>query len=417
MFDFSYHTDNGFDIKSITAYRDTDIFYSNNPDYAVIDLLTIEYSDKYQQWSQEFQLISPQGKSPFNYVAGLYLYKQDADTQRDAINGAQSSVLGNVPDSVIFNSGNITTGSYAAYINSGYELSTNTTLGLGLRYTDEQKDLDWLLDGSNSGVFRIGSTNGTLQDSRNDNYISYAVNISHKLKKNLNVYAKYSTGFKSGGYNLDYITNNNLDAGIAFDKETVGSSELGLKGNFNNNSLSLNVAAFNSEFKNYQVNQFIDLGNGTSSISIRNAAKVTTKGLELELTYHPITDLEIQASVGLMDTKFDDFPGGLTGGGNAKGKVLINAPDSNFSLSIQYLSELPALNADMLWRLDMNHNTGFFTTVDNVKSANLKDGTVVDFGHVNSITLINARIGLMGTNSGWETYLWGRNLANVRSYR
>ncbi|XQW84875.1 TonB-dependent receptor [Thalassotalea piscium] len=414
MLNLSYHMDNGFDVKSITAYRDTDIFYRNDPDYAAVDLLTIEYSDQYQQWSQEFQLISPQDDSPFEYVAGLYIFKQDADTQRDAINGAQAFILGNVPGSTIYNSGSLTTNSYAAFFNSAYELSKSTTLGLGLRYTDEKKDLDWLLDGVNSGIFRIGSTNGTLSDSRSDNYLSYSVNISHAIKENLNAYAKYSTGFKSGGYNLDYITNNDLAAGIDFDKETVGSSELGLKGNFYNNSLSLNMAAFHSRFKDYQVNQFIDLGNGASSISIRNAAEVTTQGLELELTYRPISDLEIQMSAGVLDTKFDDFPGGLTGGGNAEGNDLINAPDANFSLSIQYFSELPDLNADMLWRLDMNHSTGFFTTVDNVKTASLRDGTEVEFGHVDSITLVNARIGLLGTNSNWEAYLWGRNLADVR---
>ena len=251
--DLAYHTSNNFDIKSITAYRDTDISYRNDPDYAGVDFLTIQYNDQYQQWSQEFQLISPTGESAFDYIAGLYLYKQDADTQRDAVNGVQSFLLGNTPGTVIYNSGSLTTNSYAAYFNSGYEFNSSTSLGLGLRYTNEKKEVNWLLDGSNSGIFRIGSTDGILKDNRTDNYISYAINISHAIKEDLNAYAKYSTGFKSGGYNLDYITNSDLDAGIAFDKETVSSSELGLKGSFYKNSLTLNMAAFNSEFKDYQV--------------------------------------------------------------------------------------------------------------------------------------------------------------------
>ncbi|MEP4888743.1 MAG: TonB-dependent receptor [Aliiglaciecola sp.] len=412
--DLSYQMDSGYDIKSITAYRDTDIFYRNDSDYSVVDFLVIEYSDQYEQWSQEFQIISPQDESAFDYVAGLYLYRQDAETRRDAINGAQSFLLGNVPGSVVTNTGFVTTDSYAAYFNGGYDLSEDSSLALGLRYTTEEKDLDWLLDGSASGIFGIGSTDGQLIDSRSDNYISYALSFNHSFNKSLNGYAKYSTGFKSGGYNLDFITNADLAAGIQFDKETVGSAELGLKGNFYRNSLILNFAAFNSEFKNYQVNQFIDLGNGASSISIRNAAKATSKGIELEMTYRPISNLEIQASMGLLDTEFDSFPGGLTGGGNAEGKDLINAPDSNFSLGAQYITEISAINADLTLRLDVTHSSGFFTTVDNVETATLADGTVVDFGHVDSITLVNARIGLLGTNNGWEAYLWGRNLADVR---
>lgn len=412
--DLSYQMDSGYDVKSITAYRDTDIFYRNDSDYAVADLLVIEYSDQYEQWSQEFQLISPQGDSAFEYVAGLYLYRQEADTLRDAINGAQSFLFGNVPGSVVTNSGYVTTDSYAVYFNGGYDFTDSSSLALGLRYTDEQKDLDWVLDGAASGIFGIGSTDGRLTDTRSDNFVSYALSFNHAFNNNLNGYAKYSTGFKSGGYNLDFITNADLAAGIQFDKETVGSAELGLKGNFHRNSLIVNLAAFSSEFKNYQVNQFIDLGNGASSISIRNAAKANTQGVELEMIYRPISDLEIQASVGLLDTEFDSFPGGLTGGGDAKGNDLINAPDSNFSLGIQYLTEFTSLNADVSWRLDITHSDGFFTTVDNVTSETLTDGTVVDFGHVDSITLVNARVGILSNSNGWEAYLWGRNLADER---
>ncbi|GAC14550.1 TonB-dependent receptor [Aliiglaciecola lipolytica] len=412
--DLSYQMDSGYDVKSITAYRDTDIFYRNDSDYAVADLLVIEYSDQYEQWSQEFQLISPQSDSAFEYVAGLYLYRQEADTLRDAINGAQSFLFGNVPGSVVTNSGYVTTDSYAVYFNGGYDFTDSSSLALGLRYTDEQKDLDWVLDGAASGIFGIGSTDGRLTDTRSDNFVSYALSFNHAFNNNLNGYAKYSTGFKSGGYNLDFITNADLAAGIQFDKETVGSAELGLKGNFHRNSLIVNLAAFSSEFKNYQVNQFIDLGNGASSISIRNAAKANTQGVELEMIYRPISDLEIQASVGLLDTEFDSFPGGLTGGGDAKGNDLINAPDSNFSLGIQYLTEFTSLNADVSWRLDITHSDGFFTTVDNVTSETLTDGTVVDFGHVDSITLVNARVGILSNSNGWEAYLWGRNLADER---
>lgn len=78
------------------------------------------------------------------------------------------------------------------------------------------------------------------------------------------------------------------------------------------------------------------------------------------------------------------------------------------------MTDISALNADLLWRLDLTHSAGFFTTVDNVKTQTLADGTEVSFGHVDSITLVNARIGLLGANNGWEAYLWGRNLTDVR---
>jgi len=206
-FDLAYQMDNGYDLKSITAYRDTDIFYRNDSDYSPADLLVIEYADQYEQWTQEFQLITPQNDAPFDYVAGLYLYRQDANTRRDAINGAQSFLFGNVPGSVVTNLGDVKTDSYSAYVNGGYDLSSTTSLAAGLRYTNEEKELDWLLDGSASGIFGIGSTNANLMDTRSDNYLSYALSVNHAINNNVNAYAKYSTGFKSGGYNLDFISN------------------------------------------------------------------------------------------------------------------------------------------------------------------------------------------------------------------
>ncbi|WP_299072771.1 TonB-dependent receptor [uncultured Paraglaciecola sp.] len=410
--DLAYHFENGYDLKSITAYRDTDIFYRNDSDYSAADLLAIEYSDQYKQWSQEFQLISPQDQGAFDYVAGLYLYQQDAHSRRDAINGAQSFLLGNTPGTHVFSDGDVTTDSYALYFNSGYDLNEQSSLALGLRYSDEDKEVNWQLDGSESGIFGIGV--GDVMQNRNDSHLSYALSFNHAINKQLNGYAKYSTGFKSGGYNLDFVTNSDLAAGIDFAKETVGSAELGLKGNFYSNRLIVNMAAFSSQFKDYQVNQFIDLGNGSSSISIRNAAEAKTQGLELEMTYRPISNLEIQASAGLLDTQYDDFPGGLASGENAKGNDLVNAPKNNFSFSAQYISELAALNADIIWRMDLSHSAGFFTTVDNVKTQVLRDGTPVSFGHVDTITLVNARIGILGQEGDWEVYFWGRNLANVR---
>lgn len=126
--------------------------------------------------------------------------------------------------------------------------------------------------------------------------------MTFALTETSNLYARYASGYKSGGFNLDYINRDELAAnqGLEFDKETVDSFEVGLKGNYLGGRLSLNLAAFIANYDDYQVNQFVDLGGGRTSIRINNAAKVETSGFEAETIFRVTDELTLQASLGLL---------------------------------------------------------------------------------------------------------------------
>lgn len=457
MMDMTYEFQNGFTVKSITGYRDTDASYSNATDYAPISIIYVDYGDEFKQTTQEFQLISP-SDSAFTYMGGLYYYKQDADTVRDVTLGndfiegfiqpvvapqvapllnldpatltpAQlafiSSMVGFGPvGSKVTNSGSVETESFAAYVNGSYDFNERWTLGFGVRYSTEDKSVNWLLDGRNSGVFAIGSTNVAPGDTttaptplindRSDSFLSPAVSLSYAVTDQSNLYAKYSSGYKSGGFNLDYINENELAAnsGLEFGKETVDAYELGLKNTFMNGRFTLNLAAFYSEYTDYQVNQFVDLGQGRTSIRITNAAKVITQGLEGEFNLQATDNLSLQGSAGYLDATFDSFPGGGTAGADVSGNDLNNAPEWSASLGAVYTRDIPSVDSTLLTRLDMTYSDGYFTTADNIKTATLPSTQVVPFGYIDSMTQLNGRIGLMSNDGRYEVYLWGRNLTD-----
>ena len=60
--------------------------YSNATDYSPVDIVSIEYRDKYDVLSQELQFISSTDHA-FSYTAGLYYYHQKAKTNRDVVLG------------------------------------------------------------------------------------------------------------------------------------------------------------------------------------------------------------------------------------------------------------------------------------------------------------------------------------------
>src|SRR5690606_27026564 len=151
----------GHTVKSITGYRTTDAVYSNATDYLPVDIVSIEYTDEYDVLSQEFQFISS-ADTAFNYTAGLYYYKQDANTNRDVVLGSDfveyfigplyasgqlspplppapalpNEVVSQLiefgpPLSKVFNRGEVITTSYAAYFNGAYDMTDRLTLGFG----------------------------------------------------------------------------------------------------------------------------------------------------------------------------------------------------------------------------------------------------------------------------------------------
>ena len=400
----------GYDVRSITAFRDSEISYSNDSDYAAIDFIRIGYHDAYEQTSQEFQFISP-SDSKLEYVAGLYLYTQDSDTSRTVFTSPISSqVFGTDPNNPTSNYGEVSTTTYALFVNGDYELTDKLKLGFGVRVSTENKKVDWETNGTGSGGFRIAT--GKVVDKRTDNHIAPTISLNYAMNDDLNTYIKYGNGYKSGGYNLDFINASTLEDGIGYDKETVDNYEIGIKGSALDRNLSFTFAAFHAVYSDYQVNQFIDLGEGRTSISIRNAAEVETNGLEAEVTYLVTDELTFNFSAGLLDTEFVSFPGGGTGGSDASGNQLPKAPEASFNLGLQYYYPIEAFGADLLARLDYSYSDAYFTDVNNIDSQTLSSGDTVPFGAVPSRTLLNARLGLISHNDDWTVALWARNLTD-----
>jgi len=495
--DIDYETDGGFTIKSITGYRETDAVYTNQTDYSSVDIVHIQFADKFKQFTQELQFISPDDQD-FTYMVGLYYYDQKAETQRDVFLGEEfiSGYFGTfvplplpvlqgigqalsfgAPGDATFNSGTVNTKSYAGYFNGSYAITEKLKLGVGLRYSVEDKDVNWLLDARAGGavltipdalaglpgidgnpigtaitpdsiagvalysvptadalapfialnglVFPTGTTGGLANPSplindRRDKFLAPSLSLTYAINDDANVYARYASGYKSGGFNLDYVNQNELDAnsGLDFDKETVDSFEIGYKASFMDNRLTLNMAAFLAKYDDYQLSQFVDLGGGRTSIRITNAAKVKTKGIEAEATWHATDNLLLTGSVGILDAVFDEFESGGAQGTDVSGNRLPYATKFNGAFSAQYYHEIEELDATLLLRADITHRGDYFTTENNAMQSTVLPATggTVPFDYTQSITLVNGRIGLIANNETWEIYFWGRNITNKKQY-
>jgi iron complex outermembrane receptor protein len=433
---------NNFMVKSITGHRKSTIQYTNDFDFSSQSVAFLDYVDDYSQWSQELQLISPE--NDFQFVAGLYYFKQDAHTKRLPNVGDETlSLFTGIPRSVIEQGaalndptsvfmlaafypgilstiGDVDTTSYSVFFNSNYKFNERFTLDLGFRYSTEEKLVDWTVSSidplTNIPVIPIFElANGQVIDKRTDHDFSPLISLNYHVNSELNAYIKYSSGYKSGGYNVDFLTQAQLDAGIEFDKETVDSYEVGLKGNLLDHRLRFSSAIFYAKYDDYQINQLINLAAGTTALSIRNAAKVETYGAELELTYQLSENIEINAAIGLLDAKFDEFPSGGSNGEDLSGNQLPGTSDYTVNLSAQYYYPELIANSALSVSLSYNYQDDYNTDLDGETDVELADGSVLDIGYIEGFGIFNGAISLEPENSGISLHFWVRNIMDEDS--
>lgn len=456
---FDWGLSNDFLVKSITAYRETEYDTSGDLDggydyandlgiaflFGITSETDTEFWDKYEQFTQEFQLISPADRR-LQYVLGLYYYDQQGSTDRAAIShndpdhpfyaGGVLPYPGDTFDT-IRTTGTVDTTSYAAFVNGTYEITGSLTLGLGARYSVEEKEVDWISDVSDNspdllGVGIPGLGNGIfgfpqahLEDDREDDYFAPEASLRYAFNDELNIYYRYSTGYKSGGYNVDFITQAAYDLGLEFDKETVASHEIGLKGDLFDRRLTFAMSVFQADYDDYQVQSFVPNPGGAAITAIlRNAAEVRSRGFELEIEALLTDNLKLIASLGILDVNFEDFPGGGEDEDgnqvNLAGNTVGGSSADSFNLGLQYHLPIPSMSSEAVVRLDYLYRGEHYadTQNENEKERELADGAVLDnYYYLEDSHRLNGRIALNDSDGKWTVAIWGRNLTDENDYQ
>ena len=379
---------NGYSLTSLTSYRNTEAVARWEENHSSLRLFDVTFGDDDTQISQELRLASPQGNR-LTYVAGLYYWYQKAETDRVAISGSDliPGVTLTVPQT-----GDVKTDSYAAFVHGEYQVTDDLSITGGLRYTKENKDLNY----SQLGVpLFIDFVN--FEDKYSDDAWTPNIGLSYKVDDDKLLYATVSRGFKSGGWNADFV----VTTDIGFDAEFATSYEIGAKTEWLNNRLRLNVAGFVTKYTDFQVFQFIPVAGGGLIFSLTNAGEVTTTGGEIELLAQPVDALTLTANFGYTDATFDKFKDGGGAGIDFDDNRLALSPETTLSLGAEYRFDISDAVGSYI-RADYSYRGGMFHNPDNIKPEFYTSG----------YDLLSARAALLLNNSGLEIALWGKNLTD-----
>ena len=379
-------------IKSISGYRKLNTDWDNDVDGTPLNLIQSYMFMHYKSFSQEFQISGKSG--PLNYTGGVYYFWDSGYSfnPQQYFGGAAQYTGG-------YGYG---TKSYAAYGQLEYAVTDALTLIGGLRYTDEKKRIsrNW---NSNFGVL---VPDGTRADKGFDRLTATAT-AKYDFSPDLNVYARYAQGFKSGGFNGEADTV--AGSTTPYKPERSDSYEIGTKARLLDGRLQANVAYFYDRRKDMQLSVF----KATNSLSseILNAGKARIQGLEVELQARPSDWLQISGNIGTLHSKYIEY---LDRGVNvADDRAFPSAPKFTASASVDAtLARLSFGEISVL--VDYTHSDAYFNFADPLDPVTLTTYSA-QTTKAGSSDIVDARLRLTKVKAGngeLEASLWSKNLFN-----
>ncbi len=389
VYGFSLHSTydfgNGTKLIWIGALRRSIYDAALDDDSTSVDQFYSRWRDDNSYVSNELRLLGNVGDR-LNWVVGTYYFWQNAKTYRPNLTGTDF-IFPSAANQLLEQQGRVTTNSYAGYFHADLQLTDWISLAGGLRYTYERKYGQYRQDGL--GIFPDINTQGHI----GDHAISPMATLSIKPWSNVLTYATVSRGFKSGGFNTDFVTNPD----ISFMPEHATNYEIGTKVTGFEGKVALNAAAFHVDYRNLQVSQIV-----FASVQLTNAGRAKADGAEVELVVAPNERLGIRTSVGYLNARYTHFPDclqGMSGLIDCSGNPLKNAPKWSGVVATTY--RIPTTwGGDLVLRGDVSYKDK--VTFDVASRPELSEG---------SYAVADARIDFEARD--WRIGLWGKNLTGT----
>lgn len=375
----------GLDFTSISGYRELEDELSTR--------IGFPYSQEtsQNQFSQEFTL-GQTGKGPLDWLVGLYIFQEDLNL--DTVFIFPFAIESQTDSVALFGQGT-------------YNVNDQLAITGGLRGTIEDKSFE------GQGPFGFGRT-----DDADFENISYTLGADYRFNESVLGYAKYSTGFKSGGWSPDAFSPTAIF--LPVEEETLDSFEVGIKSDFSD-TVRINAAAFFNQYEGLQIGATVP-GLGFTRF---NVDETEISGIEVEGVWQVTDSLQINGNLGLLDAEYTSLTGdqarGLSNNGAgcpagvdpandaqviscALGLNLKNAPEYKATIGALYTQ--PVYQGELIVSADASFEDDSWSLVANSPA----------HAFIEIDTLINARV-KYADDRGWSVAVFGRNLTDEEYYR
>lgn len=342
----------------------------------------------HEQFTQEIKLTGDTLDGKLEYVAGLfYLDESNITDVIDTVDFA--------PDNpIVFGDRRINNGttSFAVYGQVDYNFTEELSLQIGGRFTSEKKDF-----AVNGLAFGAPLATSDLSDAGiplelKVNRFTPRVALQYQFSDETLVFASYTEGFKSGGWNARSFAAAGF---VAFTPEYVKSIELGVKSDFWDGRGRVNATLFRAKYSDLQVPGILPIS--TDFITV-NAADALVQGLELEASVMVVEGWTLFSNIGLTDAEYKELtPEAIAA---SLGPDLQRTPDVTAQVGIvgdMYVSG----DHKLTFAADLQYQSSFETGPAN---------TVV--GRVGAEATVNAQLSWTPPGENWELAIGCKNCTN-----
>ena len=336
---------------------------------------------------------------------------------------------------------------YAAYGHFTFHLTPQWRLATGVRYTKSEKDGAFVSVVSNPLIEPPSQQNPFGLDlrmnedptslSHDEEKVTWLANLSHFLSDDIMLFANFSTGFKSGGFNPEGFNSQVAEAGRTrkFDTETTKNYELGVKSTLMEGRLVANATLYRTKINDFQERQFDGL-----NLIVHNSGDLTQQGVELDMQLQPREEFFATLGISYLDSEFDSFPNATAFPGHIaavsqanqarllcwnevalgirapsacpadelpvptrdmKGERNHFSPKWQVALSAEWIDSLPNSAADWFVRGEYQYMDEQNVGADTNQNPDTMEG---------SYNLFNGGAGVRGQNGDWEVSLFVKNI-------
>jgi iron complex outermembrane receptor protein len=394
---------------SISAYRYTvqqQLFDQSGGPFPIVGA-SINGPDR--TLTQEFQLLSP-GDSQLTWMAGLFFMHDSSGYNPLGLSGLAVAPLqyaNAISDQV--------TKSYAGFADATWSFTPGTRLTAGLRYTRDERSIT---AGYTLGPpVSISAPTSNSPQSSTTSKPTGRISLSHDFTSDFMGYAAFNRGFKSGTFNA--VVTPGAPIGTPVQPETLDSYSIGEKAEFLNHRLRLNSEAFWYDYQNIQVTEIVPGGT-----ALRNAAKATIKGLDVDASWAATERLTLTAGLEVLDGHYDDFPNGLywiyapnpalgvsnvnpAVPPNLKDNKTIDTPPFTSTLKVNYL--YPTGAGPLNFSLAYNHGGNYFFDADNGKGQ-----LTPALDKQKTLNIVNASLEWTSSSGRYDVAAWGKNITGAK---
>lgn len=424
-------------VTSVTGISNSEVSEINSAAGLPYPTTNTAQHEEFESFSQEIRIASP-SDADIVWLAGVYYETNEYDLSETIfvndyfalgpfVTGSPGAFLTYNPTVVQKFSQESDT--WAIFAQTTWKISDSFRTTLGLRYGDEEKNATQSYAHTLPGApynldLAFGAENHAVpKQTYQEDDISPSVNVQWDATDDLMIYASWSIGYKSGGFDARLANDGTRDRVIdtvalleefQFEQEKATTRELGFKSTLADGAAELNGTFFSTKYEDLQYSTF----TGGLAFEVDNAAEVDLTGFEFEGRWQLSENFLVSGGGAWLDFDYADFKAGpctvyqqtAAGGALASctqdltGKTGTNTPEFSANASLDWTNNISdtlelALNATV------SYEDSFYVAPD--LDPLLKQ---------DAYSKLNLRAALNSTDDKWSVAVIAKNVTDETTF-